>query len=208
MSTNSLVRINKHIFFIKQEDYENININIGVLGAYETGKTNIIYRFLNYNNIIDDHDKKFEHLFNTSIKIDSKDYCITIQEIDNVEDYDNLDNDYLNQRISNSEGLLLIFSINDKNSFEFIKKMRDKILKEKNKKKYPLILVGNKQDLMHERKVEYSEAKALADSWKIEYIETSAHINYNIKEAFNILVKEIIKFKSNQKKKDKKCVII
>ena len=142
------------------------------------------------------------------IKIDSKDYCITIQEIDNVEDYDNFDNDYLNQRISNSEGLLLIFSINDKNSFEFIKKMRDKILKEKNKKKYPLILVGNKQDLMHERKVEYSEAKALADSWKIEYIETSAHINYNIKEAFNILVKEIIKFKSNQKKKDKKCVII
>lgn len=166
------------------------------------------YRFLNYNNIIDDHDKKFEHLFNANIKIDSKDYCITIQEIDNVEDYDNLDNDYLNQRISNSEGFLLIFSINDKNSFEFIKKMRDKILKEKNKKKYPLILVGNKQDLMHERKVEYSEVKALADSWKIEYIETSAHINYNIKEAFNILVKEIIKFKSNQKKKDKKCVII
>ena len=119
-----------------------------------------------------------------------------------------MDNDYLNQRISNSEGFLLIFSINDKNSFEFIKKMRDKILKEKNKKKYRLILVGNKQDLMHERKVEYSEVKALADSWKIEYIETSAHINYNIKEAFNILVKEIIKFKSNQKKKDKKCVII
>ena len=51
-------------------------------------------------------------------------------------------------------------------------------------KNCPFILVGSKQDLESEREVSYSDAKALADSWGCEYIETSAKLNYNCDEIF------------------------
>ena len=114
----------------------------------------------------------------------------------------------MEQRISFADGFLLIFAINDKESFELLKGIKDKILKEKHMKKFPIILVGNKNDLENERKVDYSEAKALADSWKCEYIETSEKTNYNCKEIFNKLIENIIKPKSNSVKNGHKCSII
>ena len=40
----------------------------------------------------------------------------------------------------------------------------------------------NKQDLENERKVSFNEAKALADSWGIPYIEASSKTNFNWKK--------------------------
>ena len=94
--------------------------------------------------------------------------------------------------ISFGEGFLLVFALNDKESFEAIKQKRDRVLKGKHNGNCPLLLVGNKQDLANERQVEYSEAKGLADSWGIEYIETSAKTNFNCKEAFEKLAKKIV----------------
>ena len=107
--------------------------------------------------------------------------------------------------ISFGDGFMLIFAINNKETFDLMKGKRDRVLYGKKGVKYPMILVGNKQDLANERQVSYNEAKDLADSWGITYIETSAKTNYNCKEAFEILAKDIIKFKNELKiKKNKK----
>ncbi len=84
--------------------------------------------------------------------------------------------------ISHAEGFLLVFAINEKESFSYIKGMRDRILKAKQGVKYPILLVGNKQDLT------YAEVKTQADFWVIEYMETSANTNYNCKEALEKLL--------------------
>ena len=93
--------------------------------------------------------------------------------------------------INFGEGFLLVFAINDKESFNIIKSKRDRILKGKHGEPTPMVLVGNKQDLSQEREVVYDEAKRLADSWQIEYIETSAKTNFNCKEAFEKLALKI-----------------
>ena len=114
--------------------------------------------------------------------------------------------------ISFGEGFMLIFAINDKETFYILKGRRDRIMHGKKGVKYPMILVGNKQDLDKERQVSYIEAKDLADSWGIPYIETSAKTNYNCKEAFEMLAKDIIKFKNELKtklkNKKKECIIV
>ena len=99
--------------------------------------------------------------------------------------------------ISFGEGFLLVFAINDKESFELLKGKHDRVLKGKHGAKCPILLVGNKQDLEQERKVQYSAAKALADSWGIEYMETSAKTNFNCKEAFEKLAQTIVKSKTS-----------
>ena len=99
------------------------------------------------------------------------------------EDYQNM----MDMWISFGEGFLLVFAINDKESFT--------LLKGKHGAKCPILLVGNKQDLENERQVTYAEAKAQADSWGIEYMETSAKTNFNCKEAFEKLAQKIVKAK-------------
>ncbi len=108
--------------------------------------------------------------------------------------------------ISFGEGFLLVFAINDAESFELLKGKHDRVLKGKHGVKCPILLVGNKQDLDKERKVNFDEAKALADSWNIEYIETSAKTNFNCKEAFEKLAQKIVEMKK-EGEKDKCCNI-
>ena len=105
--------------------------------------------------------------------------------------------------ISFGEGFLLVFAINDKESFNLLKVKHDRVLKGKHGDNCPILLVGNKQDLENERQVTYAEAKAQADAWGVEYIETSAKTNFNCKEAFEKLANTIVKNKAT--KRNIKC---
>ncbi len=124
--------------------------------------------------------------------------------------------------INFGEGFLLVFAVNDRESFECLEKKRDRILKLKKGQTCPIVLVGNKCDLDEkERKVKESEGKELAKNWSADYIETSAVVKYflnyiktdiNSKECFHLLTKQIVKtsggkddIKSSDKIFTKKC---
>jgi GTPase KRas protein len=83
----------------------------------------------------------------------------------------------LDSWINFAEGFLLVFAINDKESFESLVKRRDRILKLKKGQNSPIVLVGNKCDLANQRKVTQEEANELARQWNAKYIETSAAVN-------------------------------
>ena len=110
--------------------------------------------------------------------------------------------------ISFGDGFLLVFAINDMESFEALKSKYERVMKGNHDQNCPLLLVGNKNDLENERKVEYDVAKNLADSWKCEYIETSAKTNNNCKEAFEKLAAKVVQLKNGpEKKKSCNCSI-
>ena len=110
------------------------------------------------------------------------------------EDYQNM----IDMWISFGEGFLLVFAINDKESFDLLKLKHTRVLKGKHGAKCPILLIGNKQDLENERQVTYSEAKQQAEAWGIEYMETSAKTNFNCKEAFEKLAQKIAALKSSK----------
>ena len=93
--------------------------------------------------------------------------------------------------ISYGEGFLLVFSIDNYDSFEATKSNYERIIKRKHGIYYPILLIGNKKDLENQRKVSYQEAKNLADTWGIEYMETSVKTNYNCDIAFEKLIEQI-----------------
>ena len=51
-----------------------------------------------------------------------------------------------------------------------------------------LVLIGNKADLEHERRVDEEDAKALADSLGLKYFETSAATGANVEDAIDALL--------------------
>ena len=100
--------------------------------------------------------------------------------------------------ISFGEGFLLAFAINDRESFGAVKGRYNRIIASKHGVTCPILLVGTKQELFNERKVPFDEAKKLAESWKINYMEVSAKTNYNCKEVFEILAKDIVKSRNKE----------
>ena len=190
MSNASLVN-NKNILYniIKQQNNPN-SIKIAVLGKGVVGKSSLTYRFLNYD-VSTEHDATIEDRYKSNLNIEGTNYEVEILDTAGEEDYQNM----MDMWISFGEGFLLVFAINDKESFNLIKSKHDRILKGKHGVKCPILLVGNKQDLENERQVNYSEAKEMADKWGIEYIETSAKTNFNCKEAFEMLAQKIVQKK-------------
>ena len=190
MSNASLVN-NKNILYniIKQQNNPN-SIKIAVLGKGVVGKSSLTYRFINYD-VSTEHDPTIEDRYKSNLNIEGTNYEVEILDTAGEEDYQNM----MDMWISFGEGFLLVFAINDKESFNLIKSKHDRILKGKHGVKCPILLVGNKQDLENERQVNYSEAKEMADKWGIEYIETSAKTNFNCKEAFEMLAQKIVQKK-------------
>ena len=103
------------------------------------------------------------------------------------------------------EGFLLVFAINDKSSFDLIPSKIESIIKRKHDEAFPMVLVGNKQDLNNNREVSYDTAKQFADSWNMEYIETSAKTTFNCDEAFDHLAAKIYEYKKKLKMKRSSC---
>lgn len=90
----------------------------------------------------------------------------------------------------NAVGVLLVFSLTDHLSFEALGKWYDQVMKYCHPKAR-LIVVGNKADLIAEKAVTDAEIQSFVESRGLEYLESSAKINKNIKEAFYTITKEI-----------------
>ena len=123
---------------------------------------------------------------------------ISIYDTAGEEKYRHLIKNYYN----GSNGILLVFDITDKNSFDNLNFWLDELEKNCNLNNLYIFLVGNKTDLKKERKVSYDEAKNFADMKKIPYIEISAKTGDNIDKLFNDFIKGTIINIIEQKKKD------
>ena len=170
------------------------SLKIAVIGKGVVGKSSLTFRYLK-KEMSGKHNPTIEDRYRTEFAANGQTYKIEILDTAGEEDYQNL----LDMWISFGQGFLLVFAINDKESFEWAKEKRQRIIKGKLGQPCPLILVGNKKDLKDERVVSEEEAKNLANSWQVEYMETSALENDNCKEAFEKIATLILKSKpSNQ----------
>ena len=174
-------------------------MKITVLGKGVVGKSSLTYRFINYN-APQEHDPTIEDRYKSNIQINGKDYEVEILDTAGEDDYQNM----MDMWISFGEGFLLVFAINDEESFDVIKSKYERVKKGKHNAKVPILLVGNKQDLENDRKITYEQAKQVAQGWGVEYIETSAKTNFNCKEAFEKMAQKIVELKSSVDP-DKKC---
>ena len=91
----------------------------------------------------------------------------------------------------NALGVLLIFSLIDKSSFEdvnsWINDARQLCCQD-----VEITLIGNKSDLVNDRQVSTSEAEEFAKAHNIKYLETSAKSGSNIRESFITTVKAVV----------------
>ena len=177
---------------------EKYILKLLTIGDQFVGKSSIINRYI---------DDKFNENIKPTLAIDYKTKMIqkgenlikiSIYDTAGEEKYRHLIKNYYN----GSNGILLIFDITKRNSFDNLNFWLDELEKNCNLNNLYIFLVGNKTDLKKERKVSYDEAKNFADMKKIPYIEISAKTGDNIDKLFNDFIKGTIINIIEQKKKD------
>ena len=81
-------------------------------------------------------------------------------------------------------------------TFTHCERLYTSINRIKEDERIDIVLVGNKSDLpQSEHKVSYNEVEQKAREWNVPFVLTSAKDNTNIKEAFELAVREIGKHK-------------
>ena len=90
-----------------------------------------------------------------------------------------------------ANAIIIVFDLSDKKSFISITEWLKQIEKHAKENVFKF-LVGNKSDLIDERKVTYEEAKQYADEHDLPYIETSAKEGININELFDTSIKTFL----------------
>ena len=166
--------------------YFDVKYKIMVLGESKVGKTSLIKRYTK---------DQFGGVYLTTVGMDFQDKIIELEDkkvrlqvwdTAGQERFRNVTKSYF----QSSKGLLVVYDITDKESFEKINFWVDNI-KNNAPENAKLILVGNKCDLANERKVSYEEGENYAKNLNIKFFEASARDGTNVNELFFYLANEI-----------------
>ena len=177
-----------------------MQFSIVLVGDSTVGKTCIMLRI---------SGKPFVESYITTVGLDKEhktevvdgvQYAIKIWDTTGQERFAALATNYLRK----ADGVIFVYAINERSSFENITKWVDLLKKSNNNETLKMSLVGNKIDLENERKVTKEEGEKLAGELSMLFTETSAKTDVGLQEAYQGLVKSIIE--ANKGKIQKKIM--
>lgn len=188
-------------------DSMNLGYKIVVLGGGGVGKSALTIRLVT-DNFLDEYDPTIEDSYRKNVMIDDSTALLDILDTAGQEEFSAMQDDWMRQ----GDGFLLVYSITARPTFDEVKILYEKILRAKDTVKVPIVLVGNKCDLEHERQLKYEDGKFLADGWGCPFFETSAKERINNEACFFEIVREIRRQDANQRprqqRKTFKCTIL
>uniref|UniRef100_UPI00398E72B8 rasd family member 4 n=1 Tax=Pristiophorus japonicus TaxID=55135 RepID=UPI00398E72B8 len=165
---------------------EKNHVRLVFLGAAGVGKTSLIRRFL-----LDTFEAKYKR---TVDELHSKEYevgtmKIKIEIMDTSGSYSFPAMRKLS--IQSSDAFALVYAIDNAESFETVKSLRDEILDIKEDKYTPIVVIGNKTDNLSDKQVSSEDIMSLVElEWNNRYLESSAKDNANVVEVFRELLQQ------------------
>lgn len=161
-----------------------------VVGPPVVGKSALTIR-LTQSEFANEYDPTIEDSYRYYCTIDGITASLDILDTAGQEEYSSMRDLYM----KTGEGFLLVFSLTDRQTFEEIATFYNQIQRVKGEsfQFVPMMLVGNKSDLLNDRQVSPEEAIQMAKRFDCAYIETSAKTGANVNDAFHGLLKMIMR---------------
>ncbi|KAK3096113.1 hypothetical protein FSP39_023381 [Pinctada imbricata] len=174
-----------------------------VLGSGGVGKSALTVKFVS-GTFMEKYDPTIEDFYRKEIEVDQAPSVLEILDTAGTEQFASMRDLY----IKNGQGFAIVYSITSLQTFQDIKTMKEQIIRVKGIENIPMILVGNKADLEHQREVPTSEGQMLAQTWNCPFLETSAKNTQNVNEIFIEIVREMNTSPVKEKRKCCSCVLL
>jgi len=194
------------------------NCKIIIIGDSNVGKSNFFLRITkktfneNYKQSIEIEQEKILQSFKDHQGFTKK-ILIDLFDTFGQERYRNLINNYY----KNVDGIIFIYDVTNKNSFDNIKNWFENVIKNNTNEKCKFAVIGNKVDLKDEIIIKNEDAIKIIDEYKEQYKindlifnEISCKENLNVEETFQNLCKIIYNDKKqndNNKNENEKIQI-
>lgn len=180
---NSVQNNNQQVTVTLTDKSYNPPYRVVMLGPGGVGKTSLTHQFMTSeyigptdNTSIDREEEKI-----ITVQLDGEES--TISFIDPEDDEVDLDETQV-------DAYIVVFSSNDRNSFEVavdtLHQLREELASDK-----AIILVANKIDLARKRKIDIEEARSTALKFDCKYAETSAALNHHVDELLAGILSQI-----------------
>lgn len=169
----------------------SLKVIVMVVGG--VGKSAITNRFV-MGRWIEKYDPTVEESYLTTIDIDGRALQVEILDTAGQKEYTPLRETFMHT----GDGFLLIYSITDDQTLEELRDIKEHINRVHPNRRVPMLIVGNKIDRQStERCVSTEEGSALADEFGAAFMEISAKENFKVKDAFETLIRYILKANPN-----------
>ena len=176
----------------------DVLVKLVIIGDSGVGKSNYLYRFVEgefcpVHEATVGFDYKSKICFLPKCK---KKIKFQVWDTAGQEKYMSI-NKNLFQRV---QGIILMYDISDQKSFDNLEKWM-KVVKQL-ASGIPLLLIGNKIDLVDERKVSKEKGESFAEQENIIFFESSGKSGENVDESFLCLGEEIMRLNKNEDKQN------
>ena len=183
----------------KKEENENesnnniineLTIKLLILGDSRVGKTSLLLNYV---------DKIFPEAHISTLGVEYKEKTINKDNFNiRLQIWDTAGEERFRSITKNifrnANGILFVFDVTSKDSFINIKNwIKDT---ENIDKDIKGLIIGNKIDLVDERKISSEDLEEIGQKYKMPFIETSAKTGLNVNESFEALIDELFKNKN------------
>ncbi|XP_006004098.1 GTP-binding protein RAD [Latimeria chalumnae] len=166
-------------------DPDNHIYKVILLGDHGVGKSSLARIF---GEVDDCHDsEETGNTYDRSIIVDGEEASLIV-----FDSWEQDDNHWLqNYCMKMGDAYIIVYSVTNKASFEKASELRIQLRRARQTEDIPIILVGNKSDLVRSREVSIEEGRACAVVFDCKFIETSAALHHNVKDLFEGIVRQI-----------------
>mmetsp|Transcript_34740 Transcript_34740/g.59551 ORF Transcript_34740/g.59551 Transcript_34740/m.59551 type:complete len:187 (-) Transcript_34740:3-563(-) len=182
---------------------------IVVVGSGGVGKSAVTLRFIR-DEFIAIYEPTVEDAYRKHVETDGYIGIVEVIDTAGTEQFKSMRDLYY----KNSDGFLLVCSVDSPSSFDEVCEIRDQILRVKNQENIPVVLAINKTDLPKDQWILNIDAVTqTCKKWKTKVFMTSAKENENVNEIFTNLISQTRNNNKSlnsqsQKKKKKTCPLL
>uniref|UniRef100_A0A7S3G3W3 PX domain-containing protein n=1 Tax=Palpitomonas bilix TaxID=652834 RepID=A0A7S3G3W3_9EUKA len=178
------------------------NRKVALLGFASVGKSAIAVQFAE-EHFAEPYNPTIENTFHKTIKHKGIEYAFDVVDTAGQEEM----SQFPSRHCIGVHAYVLVYSVSSRRSFDMIPVINTKLLNATGNDQAVRILVGNKTDLVLDRKVTTEEGEAMAAKYNMKFLECSAKYNEHIWDIFKSILAELDKTE-NPDQSDAGCSIM